>query len=449
MRIRFFRLMFFIAMVGMLTACSYAKFARTALKYEESEMYRQAVENYIYSLQKKPVKNDKARIGLMRSSKRYSDELEQKIAEAYGYQNDELVVRYFVELQKLQRDASLYQVEVDITGKAQGQFEEAKTRHLRAAYSKAQDMLDKDDFIEAEKLLGQVVQIDKTYERAAELYNYSRCEPLYRIGQKQLESMLFRSAYYSFGKLLGIDKSYKDAAFQQKEALQQAILTIALQPIINERTFPFLAQQIENETKMVFSKSNNPFLKLVSQDYTRLMLEEQRRALANNLPFDASQILPVRVLFAGNIITSHYTTSLARPFERKAFLRYVDKNKVVKFRKVNYFEYEQSCNANVIYYFEFVHAQNGIVLASDKIDRNYTDQIRFARSEYDYKDLFPGDWGEGRRDTMYTDFNRINSLKSSFEARDKLADKRSFESNFAVFAASEMLKKISAYDPEK
>lgn len=449
MRIRFFRLMFLLAAVGMLTACSHAKYARTALKYEESEMYRQAVENYIFSLQKKPVKNDKARIGLMRSSKRYSDELEQKIAEAYGFQNDELVVNYFVELQKLQRDASLYQVDVDISGKAQGQFDEAKTRHLRVAYTKAQEMLDKDDFAEAEKLLGQVVQIDRTYERAAELYNYSRCEPVYRLGQKQLETMFYRSAYYSFGKLLSIDKTYKDGVFLQKEALQQAILTIALQPIMNERTFPFLAEQIENETKVAFNKSNNPFLKIVSQDYTRLMLEEQKRALANNLPFDASQILPVRVLFAGNIISSHYATSLARPFERKAFLRYVDKNKEVKFRKVNYFEYEQSCSANIIYYFEFVNAQNGIVLASDKIDRAYTDQIRFAKSEYNYKDLFPGDWGDGRRDTMYTDYNRINGLKASFEARNKLADKRSFESSFAVIAATEMLKKISAYDPEK
>lgn len=432
-----------------MTGCASKRHTRQAMKFEQAEMYRQAVDNYVLSLQKKFEKNDDARIGLMRTVKRYGDELETKINDAYSALQDKLVVAYFLELQSLQQKAAQYQVDLDIGFKARGQFDEAKIRHLRVTYSKAQDALDKEQFNEAERLFQEVMSIDRNYERAMELYTFASCEPIYREGRKFFEGRLYRSAYNAFGRLLTINPSYKDAAALQKEALQFAILTIAIQPFKQASSFPFLASKIEEMTKQEFAKQSHPFLKIVSTDYTQRMLREQRLALQNNLPFDASLVIPVRMYLSGEIKNSVYTVSLINKTERKAFLRYVDKDMEQKFKKVYYAECTQTAHATIQFGYEFIRVENSIVVAADAIEKTYTDQVVYASSEFDYRDLFPGDWGEGRRDTIYTDQTRVNAMKQLFEARSVLAGKPHFEQNFASVVASEMFKKISVYDPGK
>lgn len=412
-------------------------------------MYGQAVDHYVLSLQKKSEKNDDARIGLMRAAKRLGDELESKINDAYTALQDNQVVTYFLELQNLQKKAADYRVELEISHKARGQFDEAKIRHLRVTYTKAQEALDKEQFNEAERLLREVMSIDRNYERAIELHAYSSCEPVYREGRKFFDGRLYRSAYYALGRLLKINPAYKDAAALQKEALQYAVLTIAIQPFRQASSFPFLASEIEQMTKQEFVKQADPLLKIVSTDYTRRMLEEQRLALQNNLPFDASLVIPIRMYLSGDIKRSVYSVSKINKTERKAFLRYTDRNRQQKFKKVYYLECSQTANATIQFGYEFIRVENAVVVAADAIERTFTDQVVYASSEYDYRDLYPGDWGDGRRDTMYTDLVRVNRMKQLFEARSVIAGKSYFEQNFASVAATEMFKKISAYDPEK
>jgi hypothetical protein len=179
------------------------------------------------------------------------------------------------------------------------------------------------------------------------------------------------------------------------------------------------------------------------------MLEEQRLALQNNLPFDASLVVPIRIYLSGDIKRSAYSVSQINKTERKAFLRYEDRNRQQKFKKVYYLECSQTAHASIQFAYEFIRVESAIVVAADAIERTYTDQVVYASSEYDYSDLYPGDWGDGRRDTMYTDLTRVNKMKQLFEARSVLVEKSYFEQNFASVAASEMLKKIRLYDPEK
>ncbi len=432
-----------------LSGCASKRYVRQAVKYEQAEMYRQAVDNYVFSLRKKFEKNDDARIGLMRAAKRYGDELESKINDAYTALQDNQVVTYFLELQNLQQKVADYRVELEISHKAQGQFDEAKIRHLRVTYTKAQEALDKEQFSEAERLFQEVMSIDRNYERAIELHAYASCEPIYREGRRFFDGRLYRSAYYAFGRLLKVNPAYKDAAALQKEALQYAVLTIAIQPFKQAYAYPFLASEIEQMTKQEFAKQNDPLLKVVSTDYTRRMLEEQRLALQHNLPFDASLVIPIRVFLSGDIKKSAYSVSKINKTERKAFLRYEDRNRQQKFKKVYYLECSQTAHATIQFGYEFIRVENSMVVAADVIEKNYTDKVVYASSEYDYRDLFPGDWGDGRRDTMYTDQARLNSMRQLFDARSVLTDKTSFEQNFASVAAMDMFKKIRAYDPEK
>lgn len=432
-----------------LSACVSKKYSRIGLKYEQTEMYGLAVDNYITSLQNKDKGNDAARIGLMRSAKRYSDELEQRIDKAYSSLNDNEVVSNYLALQKLSNKADLFQVDIPISPKAQGQFEESKTRHLRVQYAKAQELLDTDRFSEAETYLYEVLQIDKNYERTAELYNFARCEPVYRDAKQMYQSKLYRSAYFILEKLLQINPLYKDAAAMHKESLQYAILTIAIQPPANYRNYPFLASYIEESTKSLFVTKANPLLKIVSPDYTQQMLNERRLALTNNLPFDASLVIPVRVYLAGNIISSNYSTSKVQTVTKQAYLRTEDKNKRIQFKKINYSENSQSAKATIEYKYELLRVENSIVIGFNNVNKTYTDNINYAVSNYDFQDLYPFDVRKGLSDTIYLDTNRANSFRRIFQARNTLVDKSEFEKDFAKIVSEDVYNKMNYYNPEK
>ena len=444
-----FLLLLLVALMLFLSGCAFKRHVRIGMKYEQAEMHQLAVDNYLLSLQKKYNNNDAARIGLMRAAKRFSDELEMKINDAYVFMQDDQVVAFFLQLRNLKDKSALYNVDVDISQKTLGQFEEARNRHLRLTYTRAQEMLESDRFAEAERMLAEVIQIDRNYERAGELYAFARCEPLYREARQLMDAKLYRSAYHTFSRLLNMNSAYKDARVLQREAMQFAILTIAMQPFKNAYAHPYLTAQIQEAVKQEFLRNNNPFLRFVSTDHTQKMLEEQRLALANGLPFDISMVIPVRVFLTAGINNAQYTTSGIRKTEQKAYWRYVDKNRQLQYKKVFYFVHEQTANAYFQCAYEFARVENSIIIAVDKVEKTYTDRVQYARSEYDPKDLFPADWGAGVKDTMYTDNARVYAMRQLFDARSDLINREGFERMFAGAVAIEMYKKISAYDPEK
>jgi hypothetical protein len=431
------------------TGCAYQKFIKTAQKYEQSGMYKPAVDNYLLSLNKKKDKNDKAKIGLMRVSKRYSDEIITKIDEAYNTLNDDQVVKSYLELEALKEKVGVYSVEIDVSSKTIGQYKEAKNRFLRSAYAKAQQLIDKEMFDEAATELAGVVKVDKTYEKAAELYLFALCEPLYRKANKNMQSKLYRSAYHDLTKIMSYDKSYKDVVSLQREAQNNAMLTIAMQPPGNAGYFPYLSEQIAAKIKAKFQSANNPFLKIVALNYTAMMLEEQKKALANNLSFDAGSIIPVRVYLNSAMNTSDYQTSQPKYYEKKAYYKYLDQNKQIRYKKVLYYEIQQTCQMSFAYNFEFTSTENATVLASSKIERTLSDEVNFAKSEYPVSDLYPGDWGAGIRDTVYTDIIRRGLMVAMFNKRSKLLTRQELENSFADIVATEVYNKIDWYNPEK
>jgi len=385
----------------------------------------------------------------MRVSKRYSDEIVTKIDEAYNTLNDDQVVKYYLELEDLKNKTGAYSIEIDIASKTTGQYKEAKNRFLRSGYAKAQQLLDKEMFDEAATELAGVVKVDKTYEKATELYLFALCEPLYRKANKHMQMKLYRSAYYNLAKIMEYDKSFKDVVSLQKEALNHALLTIAMQPSGNAAYFTYLSEQITAKIKNTFQSGKNPFLKIVAPNYTAMMLEEQKKALANNLSFDASSIIPVRVYLNSSMNTSDYLTSQPKFYEKKAYYKYLDQNKQLRYKKVLYYECQQTCQMSFAYNFEFTSTEGGAILASSKIERTLSDEVYFAKSEYPVSDLLPGDWGAGIRDTMYTDIIRKGLMVAMFNKRSKLLTRQDLENSFADIVATEVYNKIDLYNPEK
>ena len=77
-------LLFFTSIVLVLllvSSCVYIKYTKQANKYEAAGLYESALDQYIKALKKKPDYID-ARIGLIRMSTRYSEQLSDQIEQA-------------------------------------------------------------------------------------------------------------------------------------------------------------------------------------------------------------------------------------------------------------------------------------------------------------------------------------------------------------------------------
>lgn len=438
-----------VAILLIHTGCAWERYVRSGRSYEKSQMHALAVEQYVLSLSKKNHGNVAARIGLMRAARRYADTLEESIAESYKAQNDADVVDTFLTLKELQKNALVWDVSVDIAQNTRSMYDESKIRYLRSSYAVAVRLMNDEKFIEAQPLFQKILTIDPLYERAGEFYQIVLCEPIYRLGKQQLQSHLYRSAFATFSQLIRMNAQYKDVMLLQQEALHQAVLTIAFQPFRNGVSWSFLADEIIAATNIAINGANNPFLKMVSLDFLEEMLMEQRQAIIHQVPFNANLIMPVRVFLHCTILRSEYSVSPLRKTTQKAFLRYMDEQKQPQFRKVEYEVYEQSARADFRMQYEFVRVSDGLLLAFDRVEQHYTDEIKFAESEYEVQHLIPADWGAGRRDTMFTSDTHVKAMRQLFNARKLLLEKRDFEEKYAQEVATRMVRKIAAYDPEK
>ena len=167
-------LLFFTSSVLVLllvSSCVYIKYTKQANKYEAAGLYESALDQYIKALKKKPDYID-ARIGLIRMSTRYSEQLSDQIEQAYTALDDDQVVSSYLKLRDLRNQVAPYDMELNIDSRIEGQFRESKTRFLSNKYHQAEALMDEEKFSEAAALFDQVVDVDPTYERAAELVKY-------------------------------------------------------------------------------------------------------------------------------------------------------------------------------------------------------------------------------------------------------------------------------------
>ena len=437
-------------LVLFLTGCASLRLAKKAADYEQAGMYGQAVDFFIRSLQRKPQNNERATMGLMHSSLLLADELTKRIDDAYATYHDDAIVQSYAQLKNLQSSADKFGVSVDIPGRTLIQYEEARKRYQFSNYTEAQKLLDQERFNEAVVHLERILQVDPGYERTRELYDFARCEPMYRSAITQLNQGRHRSAWYLLEKVRAIDPGFKDVVGLQRESQLAGMLTIALKTYPEEvRRYPGLYRHIDGELKDRFHKLNHPFIQLVSEEYVQRMMEEQRRSLSENRPVDPIAMIPVRVQFVGSVIQYKQEDGFVRQTERKAWLKEMDRERKVNYKKVSYFEVEQSRLVHMTYTYEFVSVENARVLVAGKVSSTFRDAVQYASGSYDPDNLYPGDWGAGVKDTIYTDSKRRSDLRTLLSARREMKRPSDFEEEFSERVAADVIKKINAYDPER
>ncbi len=444
-----------VLVIFLLSSCVYIKYTKQANKYESAGLYESALDQYLKALKKKPDYID-ARIGLIRMSTRYSEQLSDQIEQAYAALDDDYVVNSYLKLRDLRTKVALYDIELAIDSRVEGQFRESKNRFLSTKYQRAEELLDEEKFSEAANLFDQIVAVDATYERAAELAKYCKSEPIYRQAVVNMSNGKYRSAYAQFGRVLNIDSNFKDAFDLRQEAVNKGVLTVAIMEVRNAYGNRQLANMMVAEVKTLVQRHNDPFLRIVDLYQTEAVIAEQKRALANDLDLK-SALIPVRAHLACRINDVNMQKSKFKEVKMKGFLREVKSDKSVVYHKIYYYDCEQTAQAWAQVSYDLTSTSTGLIILSGTASASANDAIHYIYYKNDSRDLNirTGSWEKQDKpfdpavDYVSDNFLSSSQISSLVQARRSLKAIEDLELDLSPTLGRSIAQKLINFNPEQ
>jgi len=439
----------------LVSSCAYKKYTKQANRYEVAGLYESALGQYIKALKKKPDYID-ARIGLIRMSTRYSEQLSEQIERSYAALDDDGVVSYYLKLRDLRAQVAPYDMDITIDDRVEGQFKESKTRFLSNKYSQAETLMDEEKFAEAAILFDQVLLVDPVYENANQLSKYCKCEPIYRQAVLNMTNGKYRTAYAQFGRVLNLDNGFKDASDLRQEALNKGVLTVAFLDVRNAYGHRQLANMMVAEVKTLIQRHNDPFLRMVDLNQTEALIEEQKRALANNLDLKSS-IIPVRAHLACRINDVNMQKSKFKEVKMKGFLREVKSDKTVVYHKIYYYDCEQTAQAWAQVSYDLTSTSTGLIVLSGVASAFAKDAIHYIYYKNDSRDLNirTGSWDDEKKpfdsavDYVSDTFLSASSISSLVQARRSLKAIEDLELDLSPTLGRSIAQKLINFNPEQ
>ncbi len=442
-------------LILVLTSCAYKRLTKQGAQYEEAGLLEHAIKSYTTALDKKETYAS-ARIGLMRAATLYATEIKTDIEESYQALNDNQVVDNYLKLENLKKQCKSYDVNIEISERTTGQFDESKNRYLIQHYAQGKKLVDNENFTAALEHFSLVESISPHYADVEELSQYCKAEPQYRQGQLHMQLKQFRTAYRAFGKALSADPNFKDAQELMQEALHAGMLTVTFLPIYITYPYyePYVDAIIANVSQSV-EKANNPFLQMREQTQALALQELQKQALAANQEIDVTQTIPIRAALSCRLTKLTYNRSkLTKSIKKGVVKQNVTKDSVV-YHKVRYTEYEQSANASLSFSYSLLSVESGFNLFSGIATPSTSDKVKYITFDGDKKNLYPGSWEKAntpfnpKTDQIYDDFISRNRVRVMVYSKRELHTEAEMKNTLVKQASKELSDKLINYNPEQ
>ncbi len=447
-----FGVCFVILSAFLCSGCAYKRAYKDGVKYESANMYELAFNSYVKSLNKKNTFAN-ARIGMNRSALRCAHQLEQEINTAYMSRDDNAVVEKYQKLLSVASISKKYNVDIAIGERAKEQYQEAQNRYVSNHYEDGLQLLEKKKYNEAYNEFALVSKSNPDYENVQRLLKICQCEPLYLDAVALMNSEKYRSAYNKFNSVLRIDANYKDARQLRQQTLEKATTTIAFSNFqVAEYAYWQMADRISIATKNKVVGANHQFVKLVDENQTKKLLEEQKLAMANGLDLK-SNIIPVRYHLVCKITKMSYRYSNRKSTEKRGYVKERQRDGTYVYEKVYYKEYTQTLTADMSMSYSLISVESGLTVFSGTFTPRVTDNVHYAVYSGDLKgDLYPGYWerrnSQSEKDYVSSDYYSFSKLKNLLNARQDLKSEEEVDDSFLQTIVNDLSQKILKFNPE-
>lgn len=442
-----------LACLLLLSGCASKRYAKKGAKYEASGMYEMAVKCYITSLEKNH-KNTKARIGLMRTSTIFLEELQDKMETAYNAFNDETVVNTYTQMTQLKKSCDRMQVPLEIDQRYTTQFNEIKSRYAENCYQKALVAKREKRYKDAIDWLNKIAKVNPNYKDSQAIILYCKCQPIYELAQSQMDAKQYRTAYNNYQKVLHLDASFKEAKSLQQNCLFEGKQQLAFKDInyLNYNYSGF-ANRLANRITQEVNERHDPFLEIVDLKTIQQLEMRQKERMLQDVNFLPTEIIPVRSYLRLRVNNISAKRSKLKRTRRKGFIRKVINDSVI-YTKTYYYEYSQELKVSGDFNLSATDVKTGSILISQPYSRSQKDAIHYVNYNGDRRiQIVPGYWKtkstkyDPSYDTAEDSRTTRRKIEGQRDARRKLKSENDLYQELIQDMSSTMSYKIRQLAP--
>ncbi|TAJ15568.1 hypothetical protein DMA11_01355 [Marinilabiliaceae bacterium JC017] len=445
-------------------SCTSKRYVNKAQKLDDAGLYQEAADMYYKSLQAN-AKNIDAKLGLKRTGQLVLDDKIKSFKNLYNNSTDKDAVYAFLAAEKYYQQVAVFGIQLELPEENRAYFNEVKETYLDKQYAEAIKALNLEEFSPAEKLFHEILTIDANYKDSKTHWITAKYEPVYREGNDYLASNLNRSAYYNFERILKETGNYKNSLSLKEEALNKALITIAIVPFnyysSNQKQ---AAAQLKAKIVNNVNHFKSPFFKVINDQVINSIPKHNLGSdpvttvqwLKNN-----GANITAKTILTGRIVRfDRYDGDLVKE-PKKGYIKHsydvVDgktgevEHKTV-YNKVKYYECKKHNHVQLNLEYSLVNIQTGEILLSDVINLETKDEINYAKFDGDYQQLVPGYWEyadkESESDQVYDDHQAVEQLRTLFRANKNIQSTYTLESEVFNQSSNQITHQIEAYNPE-
>jgi len=415
-------------------------------------MFEEASQMYLQSLARNN-NNIDAKIALKKTGQAVLDTRLGDVFKAHSTDNHKGAVYAYLKAQDFIKSVAQYNIELSAPPQYEQYFNISRNKYLDQLYAQAVDLLAEEKFEAADPLLAEIKQLDPNYKDVRSLKRTSANEPLYRNGKAEMQAKNYKQAYYYFDQIYQNDKSYKDATQLREQARKEAAITVSVLPFQNYTRYNNVERSIQSGVVSSILALKSPFIDLVDRENLQTILDEQKFGLSGQVDeataAKVGNLLGVKAVLIGKVTNFSENTGRLRSEEKVAYEGYQAKEwnstlnqyqNVTKYRRTNYREFYNDRDVNVTFEYQLISSETGRILASNVVNKNVKDEVRYATYQGDTRNLFPGDangvfFGSNEKNRFDRLFQGRRELKSTQEIAQSLYKQIADEAAADVYRA--------------
>ncbi len=430
------------------SSCKMKKLKKEAEEYHRAGMYQHAVTNYLTVLDKKPEDLD-AKIGLMKSAALYASQIEESIDKYYLSGNDDKVVEEFNKLHNLSQRTASFSIPIEMSERAQGEYEEAKVRYVEKNYAKALDALKVKDYNTATFYFKKVMNQKPDYKSTANLMHYAECEPMYAEIIELMKNRKYESAYHSAYKLQQHASNYKDVSQLLQEAHSNAKYYITYDIATPQYQYRNFVNTFERKVSTQATKWKDTFCSMISDRNYSDMLMDWKTQMRANASTETSRIAPAKYSVTASLNRIERTTGTLKKIKKKGYLRFENKDKTITYRKIYYYEYTQEKFITAYVNYTLKDRINNISLKNGNFKRTAKDELHYIY--YDGKNdqyIVPGEWTSQsapfnpEKDSVIDSYMMRSQMRTLAKARRTLQATSIMEEELALEMGEQLIESV-------
>ncbi|MGM0549551.1 MAG: hypothetical protein ACQESW_00585 [Bacteroidota bacterium] len=453
------KILFLLAIIAGITAgCASKRYAKKAAEFEEAGLYKDAANYYYESVKRKDTRVE-AKLGLRKNGQLVLEEKLSDFTEAYKKGENKQAVYKYLEAEKYYNKVKAVGVELSFPEHHKAYYQEVKDEYANKRYAEGVEKLNRKEYAAAEQVFQEIMNISPNYKDVKQKFTTAKYEPIYQQANDDLDAGKYRTAYYTFERILNETGSYRNARILKDQAQEEATLTLLVPNMTLRRTGDrnqgeVIIQKIKNE----LNERNDPFLKIIEPTSLTIDYYDNRTRRYNFEALNLTGVDAILTTDLSRVITSEGRTSaLPKRGYLKKVTKYTDENgeekEKISYQKTTYVEYTKENKAQLHLAYKLLNTSDGTVWLSDVVQKNLRDNVHYARFKGDNNKLIPGYWKSRTKDSpedvVQDNSSKRDALKKLLNARSDIKPPDALQKQAIEEVTATIVEDIITFNPEQ